>query len=457
MNALSDTELSALNGSGAPQRGDLHQIVIVGGGAGGLELATALGDKLGKRGKAQITLIDKARAHIWKPKLHEIAAGSMDINAHELDFLAQSHWHHFRYRIGEMIGLDRERQEVQVAAFVDEDGQQVTPRRAFRYDTLVMSVGSQSNDFGTPGVREHALRLETPTDASRFHRRLVNACIRAHAQQGPLLPEQLQVAIIGAGATGVELAAELHRTTRQVIAYGLDRINPERDIKLNLIEAADRVLPALSPRMSEAAQRLLVSLGVNVCTSAKVAEVLPQGVRLADGTVIPAELVVWAAGVKAPDFLKDLGGLETNRINQLLVRDTLQTTRDDNIFALGDCAACPWPEKGGFVPPRAQAAHQQAAHVARQIRRRLGGKRLEPYRYRDFGSLVSLSEYTAVGNMLGGGMIGGSLMIEGFFARMMYASLYKMHELALHGFPKVALDTIARLITRRTEPHVKLH
>jgi NADH:ubiquinone reductase (H+-translocating) len=457
MNALSEMELSALSGSAAQQRSDLHQIVIVGGGAGGLELATALGDRLGKRGKAQVTLIDKARTHIWKPKLHEIAAGSMDINAHELDFLAQSHWHHFRYRIGEMIGLDRERREVHVAAFADEDGQQVTPRRVFRYDTLVISVGSQSNDFGTPGVKEHALRLETPNDASRFHRRLVNACIRAHAQHGPLRPEQLQVAIIGAGATGVELAAELHRTTRQVIAYGLDRINPERDIRLNLIEAADRVLPALSSRMSDAAERLLNSLGVNVRTSAKVAEVLPQGVRLADGTIIHAELVVWAAGVKAPDFLKDLGGLETNRINQLVVRDTLQTTRDDNIFALGDCAACPWPEKGGFVPPRAQAAHQQAVHIARQIRLRFDGKRLQPYRYRDFGSLVSLSEYTAVGNMLSGGIVGGSLMIEGFFARMMYASLYKMHELALHGFPKVVLDTIARLITRRTEPHVKLH
>jgi NADH dehydrogenase len=209
--------------------------------------------------------------------------------------------------------------------------------------------------------------------------------------------------------------------------------------------------------MSAATDGLLKSLGVNVCTSAKVAEVLPRGVRLADGTVIPAELVVWAAGVKAPDFLKDIGGLETNRINQLVVRDTLQTTRDDNIFALGDCAACPWPEKGGFVPPRAQAAHQQAVHIARQIRLRLDGNPLRPYRYRDFGSLVSLGEYTAVGNMLGGGMVGGSLMIEGFFARMMYASLYKMHELALHGFPKVVLDTIARLITRRTEPHVKLH
>jgi NADH dehydrogenase len=446
-----------LNKNDIAQDSALHQIVVVGGGAGGLELATTLGKRLGRRGKAQITLIDKARTHVWKPKLHEIAAGSMDISAHELDFLAQSHWNHFRYRVGEMTGLDRARQEVHVAAFVDEDGSQVTPRRVFRYDTLVIAVGSQSNDFGTPGVRENAMRLETPADASRFHRRLVNACIRAHAQPGPLRPEQLQVAIIGAGATGVELAAELHRTTRQVIAYGLDRIDPEKDIKLNLIEAADRILPALPPRMSDAAASLLSSLGVCIHASAKVAEVLPQGVRLADGTIIPAELVVWAAGVKAPDFLKEISGLETNRINQLVVQATLQTTRDENIFALGDCAACAWPDRGGFVPPRAQAAHQQAGHIARQIVRRLENKPLQPYRYRDFGSLVSLGEYSAIGNMLSGGVIGGSLMIEGFFARMMYASLYKMHELALHGVPKVALDTLARLITRRTEPHVKLH
>jgi NADH:ubiquinone reductase (H+-translocating) len=285
----------------------------------------------------------------------------------------------------------------------------------------------------------------------------VNACIRAHAQPHGLRPEQLQVAIIGAGATGVELAAELHRTTREVVAYGLDRIDPDKDIKLNLIEAADRVLPALPKRMSDAAAKLLSSLGVSIHTSAKVAEVLPHGVRLADGTIIDAELVVWAAGVKAPDFLKEIDGLETNRINQVVVKPTLQTTRDENIFALGDCAACAWPEKGGFVPPRAQAAHQQAVHIARQIQRHLAGKPLQPYRYRDFGSLVSLGEYSAIGNMLSGGSIGGSMMIEGFFARMMYASLYKMHEMALHGLPTVAFDTLARMFSRRTEPHVKLH
>ncbi|SOE95341.1 NADH dehydrogenase [Burkholderia sp. D7] len=435
-----------------------HRIVVVGGGAGGLELATRLGNTLGLRGQADITLIEKKRTHVWKPKLHEIAAGSMDMSAHEVGYLAQSHWHHFRYRVGEMVGLDRERREVVVAAHVDDEGLQVTPRRAFGYDTLVIAVGSQSNDFGTPGVREYAMRLESAADALRFHSRMVNACIRAHAQTTPLRPEQLQVVIIGAGATGVELAAELHRTTREVVAFGLDRVDPNKDIRVTVVEAAPRVLPALPPRLSHATEHLLGKLGVEVRTNAKVAEVLSNGVRLADGQFLPAELVVWAAGVKAPDFLKDMAGLETNRVNQLVVQPTLQVSRDENIFAIGDCAACAWPQAGEeiLVPPRAQAAHQQATHLMRQIKRRLSGKPLENYRYRDFGSLVSLGEFSTVGNMMGG-LTGGSLMIEGRFARLMYLSLYKMHELALHGFPKVALDTLARLIVRRTEPHVKLH
>jgi NADH dehydrogenase len=434
-----------------------HRVVIVGGGAGGLELATRLGDRLWRQ--VDVTLIDRNRTHIWKPKLHEIAAGSMDLAAHEVDYLAQSHWHRFRYRIGEMTALDRDRREVRVAPYADDEGREVTPERVFGYDTLVLAVGSQSNDFGTPGVREHAMKLESQADARRFHARMVNACIRAHAQAATLRPEQLKVAIIGAGATGVELSAELHRTTREVVAYGLDRVDPDKDIQVTVVEAADRVLPALPPRLSHATEALLGKLGVRTLTSAKVAEVLPDGVRLADGRVLPAELVVWAAGVKAPDFLKDLAGLETNRINQVVVRPTLQSTRDDDVFALGDCAACPWHANGNgpaTVPPRAQAAHQQASHVYAQIKRRLAGKPLKAYRYRDFGSLVSLGEFSTVGNMMGG-LIGGSLMIEGLFARLMYQSLYKMHELALHGPAKVSLDTLARLITRRTEPHVKLH
>ena len=437
-------------------RPDLHHIVIVGGGAGGLELATWLGHALGKRGKAAVTLIDRRRTHLWKPLLHEAAAGSMDHAVSELDYLAQAHWHGFRYRIGEMIDLDRQRRHVRVAPFFDEDGRQVTPSRSVHYDTLVIAIGSLTNDFATPGVEEHAISLDTPDDAGRFHRRLVNALIRAQAQSEPLRPEQLKVAIIGAGATGAELAAVLHRTTRQLVAYGLDRIDPDKDIKISLIEAADRILLGLPERLADAAARLLARLDVVIRTSARAAEVLPAGVRLASGEVIPAELVIWCAGVKAPDVLKDIGGLETNRLNQLVVRPTLQTTRDDNIFAIGDCAACPWPGRNINVPPRAQAAHQQASHMVEQVRRRLSGAPLKPWHYRDYGSLIALSRYTTVGNLMGA-LVGGNLFIEGRLARLMYKSLYKRHELALHGLAKVALDTMARVITRRTEPQVKLH
>jgi NADH:ubiquinone reductase (H+-translocating) len=437
-----------------------HRIVIVGGGAGGLELATRLGDTLGREGRAHVTLIDQNRTHLWKPKLHEIAAGSMDFGDHEVDYLAQAHWHGFTFQLGRMTDIDRDRREVSVAASLDERGREITAARSISYDTLVIAVGSLSNDFGTPGVREHALRLETQHDAKRFHTELINACLRAHHQHAPLASGQLHVAIIGAGATGVELAAELCRATREVLSYGLDRIDPDKDLRVNLIEAAPRILPALPPRLSAATQHLLQRLGVQVHTDARVSAVNPDGVALADGRFLPSAIVVWAAGVKAPDFLQGIGGLETNRLNQLLVQPSLQTTRDPDIFAMGDCAACPWPDerggKAGLVPPRAQAAHQQASHMAAQLRARLSGRPLKPYRYRDFGSLVSLGRFTTVGNLMGG-LIGQSMMIEGHFARLMYLSLYKMHELALHGWAKVTLDTLARLITRRTEPHVKLH
>jgi NADH dehydrogenase len=289
----------------------------------------------------------------------------------------------------------------------------------------------------------------------RFHQRLVNGLIRAHAQTGPVRPGQLHVTIIGAGATGTELAAELHHTARQIISHGLDRVDPEKDLKFTLVEAAERILPALPQRVSDGVVRMLEKIGIEVRAGARVTEVRPEGVQLADGDFIASELVVWAAGVKAPDFLKDLG-LEVRPNNQLVVTPTLQTTQDPNIFAVGDCAYLLRHDQPTPIPPRAQAAHQQATHLVKQLRRRLEGKPLKPFRYRDFGSLVSLGEYSTVGNLMGF-IKGKDLLVEGAFARLMYQSLYTMHQRALHGTSKVALDTAARPLTRRTEPRVKLH
>ena len=439
------------------QENNFHHIVIVGGGAGGLELATRLGDSLGKKKKAVITLIDNTRTHVWKPLLHEIAAGSMSPEKHELEYMAQAHWHHFRFRLGRMDGLDRATKEVTIAPYFDAEGAEVIPRRTFKYDTLVIAIGSTTNDFGIKGALEHSIALDTQEQAEKFHRRLHNALMRAQTQMAPVHPGQLEVVIVGAGATGVELAAELHNTTRELTAYGLDKIDADRDIKISIIEASERVLPALPHKLSRAVDLELKNLHVQVLTGERVTEVTDKGVHTHSGRFFPSELVVWAAGIKAPEFLKQLAGLETNRINQLIVKQTLQTTLDENIFAFGDCSACPWIGHDGNVPPRAQAAHQQASLLAKSMKKRVAKETILPnYHYRDYGSLVNLGRYSTVGSLMGA-LSGGSMYIEGLFARLMYQSLYKMHLMTLHGMAEVALQTLARMITRRTEAKVKLH
>jgi NADH:ubiquinone reductase (H+-translocating) len=433
----------------------LHRIVVVGGGAAGLELVTRLGDHLGRRSRASITLIERARTHLWKPLLHEVAAGSIDPADCEVSYLAQAHWHGFRYCAGEMVGLDRTAKEVRLGATHDDRGREVTPLRSVNYDTLVIAIGSQTNSLGIPGVAAHAVPLETPAQAECFNRRLFNACLRAQTQKDPIRSGQLNVVIVGAGATGTELAAELHHAIREVIRFGFDRIDPARDMRIILIEAAERVLPGLSEQISDAAERVLNRIGIDVLTGTHVTDVTAEGIHLADGTFIPSELVVWAAGVKAPEVLKHLDGLEVNHINQLVVAPTLQTSRDPDIFAIGDCAACPRPGLSTPVPPRAQVAHQQATHLVRQIERRFRGGPLESYRYRDFGSLVSLGRWTTVGNLMG--LSGRNIFIEGLFAGLMYRLLRLMHEHALGGTRRVLLHVAARALARRAGPQVKLH
>lgn len=429
-----------------------HRILIVGGGAGGLELATRLGKTLGKRGTAHITLIDANLTHIWKPLLHEVAAGSLNAHDDELNYVAQAKRNHFRFQLGRMSGLDRAARSVRLALILDGAGRELVPERTLNYDTLIIAVGSTTNDFGTVGAAQHCLFLDTRQQAERFHQQLLNHYLRAQALG--IAGENISVAIVGAGATGVELAAELHNAAHELAAYGLDCIQPH-DMHITLIEAGPRVLPALPERISEPVHRTLEKLGVTVMTNAVVSEVCAEHLKTRNGEVIEASLKVWAAGIRAPSFLKDIDGLETNHINQLRVRPTLQTTLDDDVFAFGDCAACPQPGSEHNVPPRAQAAHQQASMLVKSLQARLEGKALPAYVYKDYGSLVSLSQFSAVGNLMGKLM--GSVTLEGWLARMFYASLYRMHQVALYGLFPTVLLVLGNRIGRGTEPRLKLH
>ncbi len=432
-----------------------HRIVIVGGGAGGLELATRLGDKFGKSKRARVTLVDAKLTHLWKPLLHEVAAGTFDSHENDVDYIAQAHQHHFEYRLGRMDGLDRERREISLAPTLDDIGREFVPRRVLPYDTLVLAVGSVSNDFGIPGVREHCVFIDNRDQADSFQRAVMRNYIHAQTHPERSLAHQLQVVIVGAGATGVELAAEMHNMARQLVIYGFDRINPEQDLKLVIIEAADRILPALPERLSEAAEKQLRKIGVDVYTGQRVTRVIAEGVQTHDGQFFHASHRVWAAGIRAPAFLQELAGLETNRLNQLAVKPTLQTTRDENIFAIGDCAACPQPGKDRPVPPTAQAAHQQAALLVKSIARRMKGKKLPGFVYHDRGSLISLAHYTTVGSLMGN--LTGTLMIEGWFARLAYRMLYRLHQRTLHGTLPMLLLMLSDFLQQRTQPRMKLH
>jgi NADH dehydrogenase len=436
-----------------------YHVVIVGGGAGGLPLAASLGERSKRDAKVAVTLVDALPTHVWKPLLHEVAAGRMDADSHGADYPALAYRRHFKFRQGAMLGLDRTGHLVRIDRVLDDDGTEILPVRELRYDMLVIAVGSVSNDFGVTGVAEHSIAIDTPFEAERFHRKLLAASVRADAAKAAGETGHVDVVIIGAGATGVELAAEIRQTTKSHAAYGLEHLDPRHDIRITVIEAAARILPQLPERIADAAAELLQELAVGIHTNENVVSVDERGVRSASGAFYPADLVVWAAGIRAPAWLAGLDGLEVNRNNQLVVRITLQTTRDPDVFALGDCAACPWPEgkrKGDTVPPRAQAAYQQATLLVRTVKARLEGRPLPEFHFRDYGSLVSLGELSAVGTLMGN-LIGGSMLVQGLIARAMYASLYKLHQRSLYGTIAVVLDTIGRFLRGRVEPRVKLH
>jgi NADH dehydrogenase len=438
---------------------NIHRVVIVGGGAGGLELATKLGNTLGKKKVAEIILIDAKKTHVWKPLLHEIAAGSLNPDKDELEYLAQAHWHHFKFRYGRVNQVDSKNKTVSIEPTYDIDGTEIIPLRKIKYDTLVLSVGSTVNDFNIPGAKEFAVALDTQDQAERFHQKLHNSILRAQTQKGLVRPGQLEVVIVGGGATGVELAAELHKATREMTAYGLDRVNPDRDISIYLVEASNRLLPALPQKISASVESELRKLNVKLFLGERVTKVTKEGIETQSGKKILSSLVVWAAGIKAPEFLSQIKGIETNAIHQIKVESTLQSTSNTDIFAFGDCAACPVkPGSDLLVPPRAQAAHQQASMLYKSIKSKVlkPNRALPNYVYKDYGSLVNLGRYSTVGNLMGS-LLGGSMFVEGLIARLMYLMLYQMHLSALHGLVSVVFRLLGKIISRRTEARVKLH
>ncbi len=432
------------------------QIVVVGGGAGGLELVSRLGAGFDRRDH-DIVLVDLNQTHIWKPLLHEVAAGALDANLDEVGYRSHAFRWGYRYFDGKLETIDRDSKQIVIAPIADDKGVEIVARHRIRYDYLVLAVGSVSNDFRTPGVKEHCIFLDDRAQADRFRQRLLNHCLRVSRTMStdPSAQAYVNVSIVGGGATGVELAAELYNAAAALRYYGLETFDETR-LRVTLIEAGPRILPALPEKLADGARKELETLGVRVLSGMPVVEVTDDGVLTQDGEFIQADLKVWAAGVKGPELLRNIGGLETNRNDQLVVLPTLQTTRDDHIFAIGDCCFCLLEPGARPIPPRAQAAHQMATTAFHNLKRMIAGKPLIPFVYRDHGSLISLSRFSTVGSLMGN-LVGGRLAIEGRIARIVYLSLYRMHLVAIHGWLKGTIMILVGHVNQVVRPKLKLH
>lgn len=432
-------------------------LIIVGGGVAGLSIATAMGKRSAASGGAlpPVVLVDRDFSHVWKPMLHTIAAGTRDLYQQQTSYIAQARANNFHYEPGELLSVDRPLQEIQLAALRAPDGRLLIPERRIPYSKLVIAVGSQANDFGTPGAAEHCHTIDSRIQADMFNQevriRMLECLGHLGSGEGSDL---LSIAIVGGGATGVELAAELIGLAEAVEAYGATAM--KAIVTVTLIESGPRLLAAFPEDISSDVKLRLESIGVRVKTGARVASVNSQGFLLEDGTEIKASLRVWAAGVKAPGFLGKIDGLEANRSNQLLVLPSLQTTHDPNIFAVGDCASLQLPEADRPLPPTAQIAYQQAQHLIRHLPAAVLHDAPPPgFRHRDLGALVSLGDYEAYGSLGKTGMFKG-VTFKGRLAQWSHALLYRSHQAQLHGFWRGSQMWLVDLMNARLRPTIRL-
>ncbi len=420
----------------------MQKIIIIGGGAGGLELATDLGDKLGKTDKAQITLIDKNSYHLWKPLLHEVATGVLDEQVDNIFYASQGQQHNFEFTQGTFTNLDRDKKQITI---INHQNKTV----AVDYDILVIAIGSTSNDFGTPGVKEHCIFLDDQNAAIRLRETLINKftsfCSIIDDDQSRD-EDKIRIAIVGGGATGVELASELPHMVEAFGACGHNKMCSDL-LDVSVIEATDRILPALPEKTAASITKTLEKQGIHVLTKTMITKAESDGFYPKEGDTLKADIMIWTAGVKAPDYLKEIAGLESSRSNQLVVKPTLQTSRDDNIFVIGDCAYA-MQDNGRASPPTAQAAHQMAKICYENIINILNNNPLKSFKYTDNGTIISLHD-TAQGVVKIAGK--SEMNVKGWFALIIHRLLYRMHQASLLGIFKTILFARASKFMYKTK------
>ena len=425
------------------------QVVVIGGGFGGLRLARALSSRTARRAGIRVTLIDRHHHHTFQPLLYQVATAGLQPQDIGISLRAALRDRGVDLRMGEVVDIDPFRRTVHLA-----DGGWLG------YDRLVLAVGAIADHFGVPGVAEHAYGLKTLADATILRNAVLGRLEAASAAQGagwgPTSERRerdrepgpdMTFVVAGGGPTGVELAGSLAELVDLVIRHDHPDLEMS-NVRILLIEPRERLLGAFSPASSEHARQQLERRGVEVRLGVGVARAAADHVELTDGEVVATRTLVWAAGVAASPLAAALGApLTTGR--RVAVDEHLRGGGCGDVFAIGDVAG--FPVAAGYLPQVAPVAMQQADHVARTI---LRGPASEGFRYRDKGSMATIGRAAAVAELP------GRIRLRGMLGWVAWLAL---HLLQLVGFKNrfgvlaswiwnyVTVDHAARLILDQRE------
>ena len=359
------------------------KVVILGAGFGGLTAARAL-DSI-----ADVTLVDRHNFQTFLPLLYQVSTAGLAADHVAYPVRGALRKTRVKFRMGSPISVDHKNKSVKL------DSSEVLD-----FDYLIVALGSATNDFGIKGVAENALGMKTVNEAlsirSEIMRRFEDLCRFED-------DTRFSISVVGGGPTGVEMAGAIAELKRGPLTS--DSADAARNIDVYLIEAGSRVLPALSPKLSERTKRDLEKLGVKVLTNAAVKEVKPRQIIFADGTKIPSEVTIWAAGVTGEPTMKKLSLPHAQ--GRITVDPTLQVSNYPHVFAIGDIAGAKGSD-GRFLPMVAPVAMQQARFVAKQIGRISRGEVLQEFSYVDKGSMATIGRHKAVVEVKGL-RIGGAL------------------------------------------------
>src|SRR5262249_11269425 len=428
--------------------GEKVKVVVVGGGFGGLDAAMALDKAIGHHRERELPVFDQNNYFLFPPLLPSVSVGAIETRQVTYPFRRIFETTNIRFRNATVESIDPVSSTITAKFETDEMGGKSFLPAQLSYDYLILAPGSMINTFRTPGVDGSAFFMRELGDAVAVRNHVIDCFERAAASTSAALQEELlRFVIIGGGPTGVEVATEIHDLIKNVLLARYPEIDPAQT-EVWLVQSGKQLLPGWHTRVVDITSRQISRLKIKILLDNRAVEVGPRHVVLKTGERVSTRTCIWCAGVKSSDLIAR-SGLPLDESGRIRLKPDLRVEGFEKVFALGDAAFLVDERTGRPLPPLGQVAFQQGPHAARNLIRLLSGRETKPFRYFNFGSLVSVGEHFAAVHLLG-------VKLSGFFAWLIWRTLYLAKLVGFSNKVRVMLDWTLDLLIERSISQIQM-